>query len=126
MSVVIEPNTSQIGSVISELTKVRTNITTGIRPAVARQMEYVKSVAVDETHFITHVLQEGWQVQENVSGTTYSITLFNPVSYAQEEFTRPGVKKSTGTLHNIMPQLLDLTNSTMEQTVFGAVTKDLR
>lgn len=126
MSAVIDVNQAQIDAVVNEFDKLKTNITSKIAPATQKFMGEVQDVAIDLTHFISHNLQSGWGVQSSGVGQTISVKLVNVVEYAEEEFSRPGIREDVGTPHDVRPAIQDKASAGIEGVVFNAVIDGLR
>ena len=126
MSVVMEANQSQINAVISEMTKLKENMTTGIRPPLTEFMGNVRDIAEQATHIVEGRLQRSWAVADTQTSGGVNVKLFNEVPYAEEEFDRPGVKNSVGTPHDVRPEINDFAVGFVEGVVFEAITRDLR
>lgn len=126
MSAIIEFNQAQIDAVLNELTTLKTNLTTGIRPSLIEFMRQVEALAEQRTHKITELLSKAWTIYETQNTQGVTVTLANQMSYAEEEFERPGIKQEEGTPHDVRPELVDEVRFSIEDVVFKAATKDLR
>ncbi len=126
MSAIIEADQTQIAAIISEFTKLKENVSSGIRPPLVDFMGNVRDIAEEATHVVQGRLQRSWAVGDTQTTQGVNVKLFNEVPYAEEEFDRPGDKTSVGTPHDVRPQINDFATSFIEDVVFQAVTKDLR
>lgn len=126
MSAIFEVNQTELEAVLNEFEILRKNVTSEMVPATQKFMGTIQDMAIDLTHFISHNLQSGWNITSSGTGNTMTVKLFNPVEYAAEEFSRPGVKESVGTEHDVRPAIQDATLADIETVVFNAMTKGLR
>lgn len=125
MSAAFEVNDAQVQAVIQEFIKLQANLQTNVPAETEKYMNDVWDFAIDETHYITHSLQQGWHVVATRSGGTVNVKLINETEYAKEEFDRPGDKKGVGTPHDVRPAIQDYTLANIEQVVFKALTQGL-
>lgn len=126
MSATFDIDQNQLAIILNEFNLLEINLTSEVKPATESFMGTVQDTAIELTHYITHALQSGWQIKSSQTGSAITVTLYNPVDYAREEFERPGSKKSTGTPHDIRPEIQDMASAGIENIVFGAVIKGLK
>lgn len=125
MSAAFNVNQAQLDAVMQEFIKLQANIQTNVPSEAERYMNGVWDFAIDETHYITHSLQQGWHVVATRSGGSVSVKLINETEYAKEEFDRPGEKKGVGTPHDVRPAIQDFAMADIEQVLFKALTQGL-
>jgi hypothetical protein len=125
MSVDISMDQGQLGAVITELRRVQSNISGEIRPRTVNFMNSVMGIAEGMTHKISGTLARSWGVKDEQKPDGIIVTLFNQVSYAEQEFDRPGVRDDVGTPHDVRPELEDLAFRNIETVVYDALTEGL-
>lgn len=114
-------NAAQLQAFKNVLITLTRNVTTTLPIGISDLMEKTKALVIKNTHFISHRLQGGWEIQRQ--GNNFK--LVNTIWYASGEFKRPGTNPRFGTSHNPLPSAVDLFSSNIQSTVTKAMLQGI-